>query len=376
MSDLAIANEPREKPLRFTAEHAKEVGLPTAEAINYMTSVVDLLIYSAAVTRDLVPEAVPGWVRPPNEHSKEAKACFCATCYLRQAVKSNAMLKMLRGWGYGFNALESLDAFSIVKGRLTMGYPYMLRVMTEKELNPRWLSAANDPEEAKLELTLRDGTKWISNFTIEEARRAQLIKDDKEASNWKKYPADMLRARAASRGFRATGLGARIYTPEEALDMEPEAQANGQPKNHVPTYNVKRDVPKEHIDETKIPPEMQSALMDAAGQTGQAWAQQELARIAKEARTELEMKLMVGLAVEQAKWKARHRRPTEGLGNWQVEPIPEETKPPISETEAPAPETMASAGETEPPETETAPEPEPQSVAAKFAGGPAPDLFS
>jgi hypothetical protein len=63
----------------------------------------------------------------------------------------------------------------------------------------------------------------ISSFTIEEAKTAGLTGKD----NWKKYPSDMLFARAISRGAKrfAPGIfgGAPVYTPDElGMDVDHE----------------------------------------------------------------------------------------------------------------------------------------------------------
>jgi hypothetical protein len=56
-------------------------------------------------------------------------------------------------------------------------------------------------------------------WTIERATKAGLTSKD----NWKKYPRQMLSARVASEGCRATAPGSTggMYTPEEVADFEP-----------------------------------------------------------------------------------------------------------------------------------------------------------
>ena len=75
-----------------------------------------------------------------------------------------------------------------------------------------------------LELTREGSSPYRSTFTIEEAKQAQLT--GKPDSNWSKYPAAMLRARAIATGARAyaADLLDGCYDPEE---IEEPAQVRG-----------------------------------------------------------------------------------------------------------------------------------------------------
>jgi hypothetical protein len=82
-----------------------------------------------------------------------------------------------------------------------------------------------------------------SSFTMSEAQNAGLTGKD----NWKKYPSDMLFARAISRGARrhAPGIfgGSPVYTPDELnVDTDEEGYINGEhtvvvDQPHTPSNN-------------------------------------------------------------------------------------------------------------------------------------------
>jgi len=105
--------------------------------------------------------------------------------------------------------------FHLMDGKLSMRADAMLAGFRRKGGKHRWLKT--DDNEAELELTY-DGQVTISRYTIEDAKRAGLIKPK---GNWEKSPRSMLRARACSEGVRMVTpeVVAGYYTPEENEDI-------------------------------------------------------------------------------------------------------------------------------------------------------------
>jgi len=132
---------------------------------------------------------------------------------------SQAIVKMIAGRELGLGAMASMTAFHVVQGKPVMsanaiaskikskgsGYNYRVLEMTE----------------TVCEIEFFEGSQSIgkSKFTVEEAQTAGLYGKD----IWKKYPKNMLFARAISNGARwfcpDIFNGATVYTPEE-LDAE------------------------------------------------------------------------------------------------------------------------------------------------------------
>lgn len=109
--------------------------------------------------------------------------------------------------------------FHLMDGKLSMRADAMLAGFRRIGGKHRWLKT--DDNEAELELTY-DGHVTVSRYTIEDAKRAGLIKPK---GNWEKSPRSMLRARACSEGVRmvAPEVVAGYYTPEENEDVAADA---------------------------------------------------------------------------------------------------------------------------------------------------------
>jgi hypothetical protein len=91
-----------------------------------------------------------------------------------------------------------------------------------------WIDTGATGQQAEIKLTI-NGKSMSSRWTIEQARKAGLVKAD---SNWVKYPDAMLRARAVSAGVRmlAPQIVCGEYTPEEVEDFVSDARpADAQP---------------------------------------------------------------------------------------------------------------------------------------------------
>jgi hypothetical protein len=135
--------------------------------------------------------------------------------------KAQAIVKVMAGAELGLPPFASMTGIHIIQGNPVIGanvvatlvkndprYDYQIKTATNELCELTWYESVSVGGQYDREV----GT---SDFTIEEAKSAGLASKD----NWKKYPSDMLFARAISRGARrfAPGIfgGSPIYTPDE-----------------------------------------------------------------------------------------------------------------------------------------------------------------
>jgi len=85
---------------KFTAEHAREVGLPSPEAVNYMMSIANMLLNSALITLDMaLPDNEIGRLKGMGHDADQISALR------NNYVRSNAMAKMLVGHEMGIDPM-------------------------------------------------------------------------------------------------------------------------------------------------------------------------------------------------------------------------------------------------------------------------------
>jgi len=138
--------------------------------------------------------------------------------YFKDATDAaQAVVKVLAGQELGFGPVASMTGIYIVKGRVTLSanllgaaikrsgrYDYHVGHLDDTECAIGFFAGSGD-ERRQI---------GISTFTIDDAKRAGLINGD----NWKKYPRNMLFARALSNGAKwycPDVFGGPIYTPDE-----------------------------------------------------------------------------------------------------------------------------------------------------------------
>jgi hypothetical protein len=135
---------------------------------------------------------------------------------------AQAVVKVLAGHEIGFGPIASMTGVYIVKGRVTLSANLMAAAIKR---HPRYdfrvRSLTNDACEV---VFFEDGKEaGASEFTMNDARIAGLAGGD----NWKKFPRNMLFARAVSNGAKFfcpdVFAGAPIYTPDElGAEIDPE----------------------------------------------------------------------------------------------------------------------------------------------------------
>ena len=135
--------------------------------------------------------------------------------------------KIMAGRELGFGPFASVNGIHIIQGKPTVGANLMAAAV---RAHPRYDYRVKELSDTICELEFLDNGKPAGNsrFTIEEAKIAELSTGKNQAT-WKKYPRNMLFARAMSNGVRwyAPDIfsGNAVYLPEE-LDAEVDADGN------------------------------------------------------------------------------------------------------------------------------------------------------
>lgn len=131
-----------------------------------------------------------------------------------KTASADTALVLLAAHDLGITVTEALSKIHVVEGRLTMSAELMVALI-RRAGHQVWPDDANDATQARAYGRRRDEQEVASaGFTIEDAKRAGLAGKD----NWKRYPEDMLWARAVSRLARRhfpDVVGGVSYTPEE-----------------------------------------------------------------------------------------------------------------------------------------------------------------
>jgi len=116
---------------------------------------------------------------------------------------------MMMGHEHGLNPIQSMTHIILIQGRVGIS------AQLQRSLLERAGAELDYEIEPGVSATVSDQHGHSATFTLEEARRAGLIKD---GGGWKTYPEDMMVARATSRlgrRYYATALLGLDYTIEE-----------------------------------------------------------------------------------------------------------------------------------------------------------------
>jgi hypothetical protein len=136
--------------------------------------------------------------------------------------EAQAIVKVMAGAELGLPPFASMTGIHIIQGKPVLGANVIATLVKN---DPRYNYAVKTCTDQDCVITWIEDGKNVgeSGFTMKEASAAGLSGKD----NWKKYPSDMLFARAISRGARrfAPGIfgGSPVYTPDEmGVDVDEE----------------------------------------------------------------------------------------------------------------------------------------------------------
>lgn len=134
--------------------------------------------------------------------------------------RESAAAMMLLCRAKGLDPMTAVERYHIVQGRPVMRADAMLGEFIRMGGRVEWIK--RDDTEASATFSHPQGGSVTVSWTIEMARKAKLTGKD----IWNQYPRQMLHARCVSEGVRSVLPGATngLYTPEEAMQMEPVAE--------------------------------------------------------------------------------------------------------------------------------------------------------
>lgn len=190
-------------------------GAPTGEtAVAVVASVAPTLVATQPLMTD--DEIRKLW--------RIAKPLAESRMFKNVTQAEQAFAKMIIGRDLGLSPAQAMQGLHLVEGGIMVAYP-MLGQFVRARAGYDFRLVEHTNEKCAIEF-LRDGESLgVSEFTIEDAKTAKLIKD---GGNWTKYPKNMLFARAMSNGVKwivpEVLAGLPVYVEGE---IEPERMVDG-----------------------------------------------------------------------------------------------------------------------------------------------------
>lgn len=160
----------------------------------------------------------PNVLQSFDDVERAAKAMSASGFFPDSKEFAKAVVKVLAGRELGFGAFASMSGVAVIQGKPVVGanltaaaikqtgkYNYRVLTHTDQECNIAFYEGGMDENHCV----------GVSRFTMDDAKAAGLTNKD----NWKKYPRNMLFARAISNGQKwyAPDVynGVTVYTPDE-----------------------------------------------------------------------------------------------------------------------------------------------------------------
>jgi len=135
------------------------------------------------------------------------------TGFLPAAIKTagQALAIIFTGQELGLPPMHALRSINVIQGKPSLAAELELALFKKRGGRSTW--KVSDEQRAVLWLRHPNGDEHTETFTLEDAKRADLL----GKQGWKNYPKAMLRARCTSSGLRAVApdIIAGLYDPEE-----------------------------------------------------------------------------------------------------------------------------------------------------------------
>ena len=159
------------------------------------------------------------------DDAERAARAMAGSGFFQDAKQANqAIVKILAGQELGFGPFASMTGVAIIQGKPAVGANLQAAAVKRTgKYNYRVIEMSNEV----CELEFYEGKQSVgkSRFTMQDAVAAGLATKD----NWKKWPRNMLFARAISNGVKWYSPdifnGATVYTPDE-LDAQVDEDGN------------------------------------------------------------------------------------------------------------------------------------------------------
>jgi len=153
---------------------------------------------------------------------QRAAQAFAASRYFSDAAEyEKAIVKILAGREMGFGAFASMTGIAVIQGKPVIG-ANLIAAAIKRTGKYNYRVIEHSETACKIQFTENGEVCGVSEFTMKDAQAAGLTGKD----NWKKYPRNMLFARAISNGARwyCPDLfgGSAVYSPDELGANEDE----------------------------------------------------------------------------------------------------------------------------------------------------------
>ena len=164
-----------------------------------------------------------------EEINNMAKAFVASGMFSDTKQVAQAIVKISAGKELGLAPVYSMQNINMIRNRLTSSANTMA-MLVKRSGKYNYRITEHTDLKCAIKFYEWDSKAWLevgeSTFTIEDARRADLVKPD---SGWVKYPRAMLFSRAISQGARIycpDAIGG-IYTDEEVRSIPPKPDEIG-----------------------------------------------------------------------------------------------------------------------------------------------------
>lgn len=203
----------------------------------------------------------PQIIRTIDDAERAARAMSASGFFADTRQASQAIVKILAGQELGFGPFASMTGVHIIQNKPVLSANLMAAaVKRTNKYNYRVIEMS----EKACELAFFEGGQEVgkSRFTMEDAVKAGVASKD----NWKKFPRNMLFARALSNGQKwyAPDVfnGATVYTPDE-LGAPVDEEGNAVIEAKTEQVEEKQEAPKTNGTSRPLAAETLRSLMAA-----------------------------------------------------------------------------------------------------------------
>jgi len=167
--------------------------------------------------------------------------------------EAQAFVKIMAGRELGIGPMAAMMGINVIQGKVTLS-SNLMAAKVKASGTYTYLPREISNERVELEFLQNGESIGVSEFSIEDAQRAGLLK----GQNWQKYPKAMLFARSLSQGVRwycpDVLSGAPAYVPEEmGAEVNEEGEAVRIPDQEPVTTDEPEVVVGEVVDEGTEP---------------------------------------------------------------------------------------------------------------------------
>ena len=156
----------------------------------------------------------PNVIQSMDDVERAAKAMSASGFFPDSKSAAQAVVKVLAGRELGFGAFASMTGVAVIQGKPVIG-ANLLAAAVKQTGKYNYRVTEHTAEVCRIKFLEGNQEVGISSFTMDDAKAAGLATKD----NWKKYPRNMLFARAIANGQKwyAPDVfnGVTVYTPDE-----------------------------------------------------------------------------------------------------------------------------------------------------------------